>query len=148
MGGFKYILKRKSLVVMVFFFIGVNFIFSLFDVLIVPLVLSYSKASLLGIASGATSAGLILGAFFMSFWGGTKDRTKGMIGFIFLSAIAIMDGVVRPPSGFVITLASPPSITATHEFVVPKSIPITLPISFPPCATKWNLKQPLFVGSH
>jgi hypothetical protein len=28
------------------------------------------------------------------------------------------------------TFASPASITATHEFVVPRSIPITLPIRF------------------
>ena len=36
------------------------------------------------------------------------------------------DGVVRFPSVFSITLASPLSNTATHEFVVPKSIPMTL----------------------
>src|SRR5699024_11805920 len=36
------------------------------------------------------------------------------------------DGVVRFPSGFAIITGSPPSITDTHEFVVPKSIPIIL----------------------
>jgi hypothetical protein len=40
-----------------------------------------------------------------------------------------MDGVVLVPSALVITLGSPASITATHEFVVPKSIPITFDIS-------------------
>src|ERR1043165_8125442 len=39
---------------------------------------------------------------------------------------ATTDGVVRLPSGFVITTGSPPSITATTELVVPKSIPIIL----------------------
>ena len=39
---------------------------------------------------------------------------------------ATTDGVVRPPSAFGITVGSPPSITAMHEFVVPRSIPITL----------------------
>src|SRR5947199_45156 len=38
------------------------------------------------------------------------------------------DGVVRAPSGFSITLALPPSITATQELVVPRSIPMTLAI--------------------
>ena len=38
------------------------------------------------------------------------------------------EGVVLPPSGLVITVGSPPSITATQEFVVPKSIPIIFPI--------------------
>jgi hypothetical protein len=41
---------------------------------------------------------------------------------------AITDGVVRDPSAFVMTIGSPPSITAAHEFVVPKSIPITFGI--------------------
>src|ERR1700733_5629745 len=39
------------------------------------------------------------------------------------------DGVVRPPSSLGITLGSPPSITATTEFVVPKSIPIIFAIA-------------------
>ena len=37
--------------------------------------------------------------------------------------------VVRPPSGLGITLGSPPSMTATHEFVVPRSIPIVFAMS-------------------
>src|SRR5271165_2844178 len=38
------------------------------------------------------------------------------------------EGVVRPPSSLGMTLGSPPSITATTELVVPKSIPIILDI--------------------
>src|SRR5215475_4441023 len=38
------------------------------------------------------------------------------------------EGVVRPPSSFGMTLGSPPSMTATTEFVVPRSIPIILAI--------------------
>ena len=36
------------------------------------------------------------------------------------------DGVVRPPSWFTMTAGSPPSMTATTELVVPRSIPMTL----------------------
>ena len=39
------------------------------------------------------------------------------------------DGVVRPPSSLGMTFGSPPSITATTELVVPKSIPIIFPIA-------------------
>src|SRR5579864_825142 len=39
---------------------------------------------------------------------------------------ATTDGVRRPPSGLVITTGSPPSMTATTELVVPRSIPIIL----------------------
>src|SRR6202030_2536391 len=41
---------------------------------------------------------------------------------------ATTDGVVRPPSSLAITVGSPPSMTATTEFVVPRSMPIVLPI--------------------
>jgi hypothetical protein len=40
----------------------------------------------------------------------------------------MIDGVVLFPSALGITTASLPSITETQEFVVPKSIPIILPI--------------------
>ena len=43
------------------------------------------------------------------------------------------DGVVLIPSEFAITVGSPPSKTATQEFVVPKSIPITFAISVSSC---------------
>ena len=40
--------------------------------------------------------------------------------------LATTEGVSRPPSGLVITTGSPPSMTATTEFVVPRSIPMIL----------------------
>ena len=39
-------------------------------------------------------------------------------------------GVVRSPSALVMTTGLPPSTTATQEFVVPRSMPITLLIVF------------------
>ena len=39
---------------------------------------------------------------------------------------ATTDGVIRPPSGLVMTTGSPPSMTATTELVVPRSIPMIL----------------------
>src|SRR5574344_472350 len=45
-----------------------------------------------------------------------------------LSTKPTTDGVVRLPSLFAITTGSLPSNTATHEFVVPKSIPIIFPM--------------------
>src|SRR6202451_483817 len=43
-----------------------------------------------------------------------------------------MDGVVRIPSAFSMTFGVLPSMTATHEFVVPRSIPMTLPMVLNP----------------
>jgi len=41
---------------------------------------------------------------------------------------ATIEGVVLPPSAFSMITGFPPSITATTELVVPKSIPIIFPI--------------------
>jgi len=41
---------------------------------------------------------------------------------------ATIDGVVRSPSLFSITFGLPPSMIATQEFVVPRSMPIILAI--------------------
>src|ERR1700722_7640517 len=46
--------------------------------------------------------------------------------------IATTEGVVRAPSWLGITTGSPPCITATTEFVVPRSIPIILLIRLSP----------------
>jgi len=43
-----------------------------------------------------------------------------------LSVNATIEGVVRPPSALGSTLASLPSMMATTELVVPRSMPITL----------------------
>src|SRR5664279_4245390 len=40
------------------------------------------------------------------------------------------EGVVFAPSGFGITLGCPPSMTATQLLVVPRSMPMILPMSF------------------
>src|SRR3972149_9981644 len=47
-----------------------------------------------------------------------------------LSVKATTEGVVLLPSALGMTTGSPPVITATHEFVVPRSIPITFPIIY------------------
>src|SRR3954466_11143630 len=58
---------------------------------------------------------------------GTCCRRAGVPTSRWLSLVnATTDGVVRPPSAFGMTVGSPPSMTAMHEFVVPRSIPSTL----------------------
>src|SRR5579883_1273788 len=47
-----------------------------------------------------------------------------------LFVIATIEGVSRAPSAFSKTVGSPASITATTEFVVPRSIPRTFAIAF------------------
>src|SRR5512136_2074769 len=47
------------------------------------------------------------------------------------SVKATIEGVVRMPSAFSMTFGVLPSMTATHELVVPRSMPMTLPMVLP-----------------
>ena len=50
---------------------------------------------------------------------------------------ATIEGVVRAPSSFGITLGSPPSRTATHELVVPRSMPMIFAmVGSPACSDR------------
>ncbi len=49
---------------------------------------------------------------------------------------ATTDGVVRPPSAFGMTVGSPPSSTAMHELVVPRSIPMVFAMCLMPPVRK------------
>src|SRR5690242_9868092 len=52
-------------------------------------------------------------------------------------AKATTDGVVRAPSAFAMTVGSPPSRTATTEFVVPRSMPTARAMCvLPPCGVR------------
>src|SRR4051812_39753733 len=46
--------------------------------------------------------------------------------------MATTDGVVRAPSWLTMTTGCPPSMTATTEFVVPRSMPITFAMLMSP----------------
>src|SRR5437868_7921129 len=63
---------------------------------------------------------------------------------------ATTDGVVRLPSSLGMTLGSPPSITATTELVVPRSMPIILAIvgtsEIYECSVKRRVKMSLRSG--
>src|ERR1700730_14897570 len=59
------------------------------------------------------------------------------------SVKATMEGVVRPPSAFSMTLALFPSITATQELVVPRSMPIAFALTRLLLSDGYAYKKPL-----
>src|SRR5690606_19831018 len=58
------------------------------------------------------------------------------------SVNATTEGVVRPPSEFSITRAWLPSMMATQEFVVPRSIPMTLAMLHSPFERRFGDEGP------
>jgi len=88
-GGWKYIVNRKSLVAMVVFFIVVNFFMSLYNVLTTPFLMQFMSADRVGLVIAFEGAGLLVGSILMSIWGGFDRRADGMVGFVMLTGISI-----------------------------------------------------------
>lgn len=86
--GWDYIVKRKGLVAMIFFFALVNFFLSIVTVLSMPLVLAYESAAVLGGVAAMLGAGMLVGGVLMGFWGGMERRMTGMIVFVGVSGLA------------------------------------------------------------
>jgi MFS family permease len=96
--GWRYIVKRPSLVAMVVFFVVFNYLFSIPTVLVTPLVLAFASPVALGTVMAASGLGALFGSLVMSFWGGTRRRATGMVGFtiVFGLATAIMGLGAQP----------------------------------------------------
>ena len=99
-GGWNFIIRRKSLVAMVVFFLGTNFLMSIFDVIITPLILSFSNPSTLGIINSFSGIGVLCGSIIMLITGGTRKRAKGMVGFVIPLSFAMMIAALRPLPAF------------------------------------------------
>jgi len=86
--GWHYILRRPGLVAMVVFFVVYNFLFSLPQALITPLVLSTAGPATLGLVAASAGVGILAGNIMMSLWGGTERRATGMVGGTVLTGAA------------------------------------------------------------
>jgi MFS family permease len=103
--GWSYIKNRPGLFALLLLFAGVNFSFSSFGVLFVPMVLSFASAAVLGTLESAGGVGMLLGGLVLSVWGGPKKRVLGVLGFgSFAGVAAIFLGV--SPDVFLIAAAS------------------------------------------
>ncbi|WP_442603414.1 amino acid adenylation domain-containing protein [Paenibacillus sp. KN14-4R] len=116
MGGWNFIMRRKSLIAMVVFFVVVNFLLSIFTVTMTPLILSFTNSSTLGILNAFAGIGVLCGAIAMLITGGMSKRAKGMVGFVLPLAISIMIAGIQPLPIFaaIALFVSSLSITITN----------------------------------
>jgi penicillin amidase len=103
--GLKYIKERPGLWGLMLFFAGINFTLGLVIVLILPLVLSFTTASVLGIILSISGVGMLLGGLAMGLWGGPRRRISGVLGFAFLCGAILLLGGMQP-SAPLVALAS------------------------------------------
>ena len=89
-GGWRYIIRRRPLVVMVAFFVVFNFLFSLPLVLATPMVLAGNSPQTLGLVLASGGVGALLGSLLMAVWGGTRRRAVGMVGGTITLGLAVV----------------------------------------------------------
>jgi MFS family permease len=94
--GWRYILKRKGLLNLLFFLITVNFIWGMVGALIVPMILSFTTSDKLGAVITIAGTGMLAGSLLMTAWGGPKRRVYGVIVFELISGICFILMGLRP----------------------------------------------------
>jgi len=100
--GWRYLVDRRGLLGLLFYFAGVNFFANLCAVMIGPLVLSFGAATNLGVAQSVMGAGMLVGSLLLSVWGGPKEKKiNAVIGFIFLSAFGFLVAGFQPSLTYV-----------------------------------------------
>jgi MFS family permease len=89
-GGWRFIVRRRPLLIMIGYFMVVNFFTAIMWVSIAPMVLPLAGAAALGVVTAVGWAGAVLGGLAIVPWGGTRRRTIGMVGFVVGSGLGMV----------------------------------------------------------
>jgi len=85
--GWKYIVARRGLFGLLMVFAATNFLSSLWNPLLPPMVLEMSSPQALGYLGSVVGVGMLIGTLVMSTWGGPKRRIHGVLGFLMISGV-------------------------------------------------------------
>ncbi|GIH62809.1 non-ribosomal peptide synthetase/MFS transporter [Microbispora siamensis] len=89
-GGWRFLLRRRPLLVMAVYFAVVNFCTALMWVLVTPVVLAIGSPAELGTVTALGGLGAAVGTGVVLVWGGTRRRATGMIAFVVGSGIGVV----------------------------------------------------------
>ena len=89
MYGWRYIQARPGLMGLAIFFSTMNLTFCTAEVLLTPLVLSFSSVNDLGMVLSIGGSGMLVGSIVMSIWEGPKPRIYGILGSELVVGISI-----------------------------------------------------------
>ncbi len=78
--GWDYIYHRKGLYYWMLYIAVLNYSWSAFGVLLMPMLLELADAQQVGFVNSVIGVGALVGTFIMSIWGGTKRRIYAVLG--------------------------------------------------------------------
>jgi DHA3 family macrolide efflux protein-like MFS transporter len=99
--GWTFIRSRPGLFGLLMFFAMCNFVFAMASVLIIPLVLSFTSAAVLGRVQAAASFGLVAGSLLLGTTGWPRRHIHGVLGFGLLLGVTLAAVGARPQAPLV-----------------------------------------------
>jgi DHA3 family macrolide efflux protein-like MFS transporter len=94
--GWLYIKARQGLLALLILFAMANLFIGLANVLMVPLILSFTSVKTLGAIGSISTSGFLVGGAVMSIWGGPKRRIRGIFAFGGISGLAMAIAGLSP----------------------------------------------------
>ena len=94
--GWNYVAARPGLLGLMIFLTATNFLISIVEVLVTPLVLSFASTTILGIVLSVGGSGMVFGSLAMSYWGGSQRHINNVFYFMLLSGLSVLVAGLRP----------------------------------------------------
>ncbi|NER45914.1 MAG: MFS transporter [Symploca sp. SIO1A3] len=116
-------ISSKIVLIVVLVFMALHFFMSgMTNVLINPLILSFSSEASFGAVMSVAGAGMVFGSITMSIWGGEKNRFVALLGFAALNGIGLIITGLKPSIplisfGVFLSFWSLPLILGTNQTI-------------------------------
>lgn len=129
--GWRYLLERRGLFLLLCYFALVNLLMNTATVLTAPLVLSFGTPDTLGLVQMCVGAGLLVGSVAASLWAGLRRRVPVLIGSLALAGLGLTTVGLHPSlpvvgGGFFLMLLSIPTAAASSQVIFQRKVPPAL----------------------
>ncbi len=121
--GWRYLRDRAGLLWLLTIYAGVNFVLSFSNVLLIPLIVSFTSGAVAGSVFSAAGVGALVSSVVMSTWGGPKrGRIAWIMGGIAVGGLSVIVAGLRPPLlmitiGAVTLMLGSPVVNATSQVI-------------------------------
>lgn len=126
--GWRYIRARRGLSLLLLLITVMSFNLGMIQVLITPLLLSFTDVKVLGIVLFVGGMGMVVGSVAMMSWGGPRRLIQGVLGFLLLQGGFLLVGSLRSSAVLVAigafgVLLTVPFITACDQSIWQRIVP-------------------------
>jgi DHA3 family macrolide efflux protein-like MFS transporter len=121
--GWRYLRDRSGLLWLLVIYAGVNFVLAFVNVLIIPLIVSFTSEAAAGGVLSAAGVGMLVGSLLMSAWGGPKrNRIAWIMGGIAVGGLCVIVAGLRASlpviiTGSVLLMLGTPVVNTTSQVI-------------------------------